>query len=435
MALISLIIVQEHPMKNNEALIEKAKITLNNNDLGGYTVPTHGLYPFQWNWDSAITALGWLKFDEPRAWQEIELLLSGQWENGMIPHIIFHKESETYFPGPDVWGSHRKVKSTSISQPPVLASVIKIMFEECQNRTLVDEKLSEYLPKLLDYHLWWYRERDPQQTGLVASYHPWESGMDNSPAWDAPLAAVPCVDWEYHRRDLSHIDASERPHKEQYDRYLYLVEFFKLNKFDSEYIYQHCPYKVNDIGIIAILHRATKDLLAVCQELGIQNDATMELNQHLSRTQGAINELWCEEDKFFYNRDLITGQLCRVKTNASLMTLYGSLANEEQSKHLKTLTESWLGASPYSISSTHPDSELYEPQRYWRGPVWLHINWMIALGFEGYGFSEVSDELKDATESLILKSGYYEYFNSETGAGCGGNDFSWTAAIALHWLL
>ena len=27
--------------------------------------------------------------------------------------------------------------------------------------------------------------------GLVAIVHPWESGMDNSPAWDEPLAAVP----------------------------------------------------------------------------------------------------------------------------------------------------------------------------------------------------------------------------------------------------
>ena len=28
------------------------------NDRGGYTVPTSKLYPHQWNWDSAFTALG-----------------------------------------------------------------------------------------------------------------------------------------------------------------------------------------------------------------------------------------------------------------------------------------------------------------------------------------------------------------------------------------
>jgi hypothetical protein len=31
---------------------------LKENDQGSYTVPTKGLYPFQWNWDSCLTALG-----------------------------------------------------------------------------------------------------------------------------------------------------------------------------------------------------------------------------------------------------------------------------------------------------------------------------------------------------------------------------------------
>lgn len=90
------------------SLTELATKTLIANDLGGYTVPTHGLYPFQWNWDSAITALGWMKSDESRAWQEIDVLFSGQWDDGMVPHILFHKDSTTYFPGPDVWGSDKK---------------------------------------------------------------------------------------------------------------------------------------------------------------------------------------------------------------------------------------------------------------------------------------------------------------------------------------
>ena len=33
-----------------------------------------------------------------------ETLFSGQWDNGMVPHILFHKVDPSYFPGPDVWG-------------------------------------------------------------------------------------------------------------------------------------------------------------------------------------------------------------------------------------------------------------------------------------------------------------------------------------------
>ncbi|GIS37190.1 MAG: hypothetical protein Ct9H90mP9_2200 [Pseudomonadota bacterium] len=42
-----------------------------------FTVPTERLYPYQWNWDSAICALGWQSFDEARAWKEIRMLLKG----------------------------------------------------------------------------------------------------------------------------------------------------------------------------------------------------------------------------------------------------------------------------------------------------------------------------------------------------------------------
>ena len=72
----------------------QARDILIRNDRGGYTVPTHGLYPYQWNWDSAFVALGFAEFDRNRAWQEIETLISGQWDDGMIPHIIFHKKTQ-----------------------------------------------------------------------------------------------------------------------------------------------------------------------------------------------------------------------------------------------------------------------------------------------------------------------------------------------------
>lgn len=422
-------------MSSRIELIEEAKKILKDNDMGGYTIPTHGLYPFQWNWDAAITALGWMKFDELRAWRELDLLLSGQWEDGMIPHILFHENSDSYFPGPDVWGSDKLVKSTSISQPPVLTTIVKIMCEEAKDITLRDEKLASILPNLIRSHQWWYRDRDPESTGLVVSYHPWESGMDNSPAWDDALDAVPQVTWEYQRRDLNHIDASERPHKEQYDRYLYLVELFKNKNFNGNEIYRDCPYRLNDISLISILHRATLDLLNLCEQFNVTGADIDNLQANVALTKRSINELWCEESHFFYSKDLIANSLCKVKTNAGFLTLFGELASDEQVKYLAQEAEDWMSASPYGIASTDPRESKYEPQRYWRGPVWLHINWMIAMGFEYNNHAEIAAQVKDKTDTLLLKSKFFEYFNAETGQGCGGDHFSWTAAIALHWLL
>jgi hypothetical protein len=78
----------------DETLLADAERILRDNDHGTYTVPTKGLYPFQWNWDSCLTALGQRHFDERRAWTEIETLVAHQWPDGMVPHIVFHKIDE-----------------------------------------------------------------------------------------------------------------------------------------------------------------------------------------------------------------------------------------------------------------------------------------------------------------------------------------------------
>lgn len=427
-------------MNANESLTNLAKATLRKNDLGGYTVPTHGLYPFQWNWDSAIVALGWLTFDETRAWEEVEWLLKGQWANGMVPHIVFHENADSYFPGPDVWGvtpeaTGNPVVGTSISQPPVLATVVRHLYEKAENKAQAEQKVRAMLPQLLRYHLWWYQQRDPENSGLVVSYHPWESGMDNSPAWDKALAAVPPVEWEYERRDTGHINASERPHKAEYDRFLYLVDLFKKLNFDESKIYQESPYQINDIGIIGILHRATKDLLSLCEQLNEDNKDTQLLASRVPLTEQAVSKLWNSDTSTFHSWNKLTGEMCDYRTTGGLMALFGGLANQEQSKQMQQLVEQWSKHNAYGISSTHPEEPIYEPQRYWRGPIWLHINWMIAEGLADYGFAELAEKIRQSSQDLIINSGYNESYHAEQGICSGGGEFSWTAAIALYWLL
>src|SRR5437868_3550376 len=103
---------------------------LRGNDRGSYTVPTRGLYPFQWNWDSCLTALGQRHFDEQRAWLEIETLLAHQWPDGMVPHIVFHTDADSYFPGPSVWRTGRPTPTSGITQPPVLGFVVQKLVAE-----------------------------------------------------------------------------------------------------------------------------------------------------------------------------------------------------------------------------------------------------------------------------------------------------------------
>lgn len=415
------------------SLRERAQSVLRDNDRGGYTVPSARLYPFQWNWDAGVTALGWITFDEPRAWQELEMLFKGQWENGLVPHIVFHKVAATYFPGPDQWGVERTPATSSISQPPLLATMVSKMVERARDKVLAEASVRALLPKLVAYHRWWYRERDPGQSGMVVSYHPWESGLDNSPAWDAPLAAVPPVSRSYERRDTQLVNAAQRPHKAEYDRFLYLVDLFKELEFDGAKIYQQSPYRVADFGLNAILQRATLDLVALCEAHG-HGDWAAELRVHAERGRDALRACWSDALNQYVSRDTLTGATLEERVHNTFLAWYARLDDAQHSAKLQATLTEWLEKSRFGITSTHPDSPKFEPQRYWRGPIWPHMNWLIAEGCAHYGMSALYEQIRSTTLALLRQTGLYEYFDPATGEGYGGDNFSWTAAIVLYWL-
>src|SRR5271156_4588033 len=126
-----------------------ARAILRANDRGGYTVPTAGLYPYQWNWDAAFNALGWMSFDEPRAWREFDRLVEGQWEDGMVPHIVFHNFSGGYFPGPDVWRTRHDPPTSGITQPAVLATAVRRCWDRATDRPLAEAQAASLYPRLL----------------------------------------------------------------------------------------------------------------------------------------------------------------------------------------------------------------------------------------------------------------------------------------------
>lgn len=76
----------------------------------------------------------------------------------------------------------------------------------------------------------------------------------------------------------------------------------------------------------------------------------------------------------------------------------------------------------------------FSPVQYWRGPVWVNINWLLLRGLERYGFGKQADYLRQTTIDLIEDGGFYEYFHPTRGTGHGSDFFSWTAALLLDIL-
>ena len=86
-------------------LAARAAYLLRGNDLGVMTTAAPLLYPHMWSWDAAFVAIGLAPLSVERAVVELDTLLSAQWTNGMIPHIVFANGVDGYFPGPARWAT------------------------------------------------------------------------------------------------------------------------------------------------------------------------------------------------------------------------------------------------------------------------------------------------------------------------------------------
>jgi glycogen debranching enzyme len=88
----------------------------------------------------------------------------------------------------------------------------------------------------------------------------------------------------------------------------------------------------------------------------------------------------------------------------------------------------------YIVPSHDPADPRFEPKRYWRAPVWLITNYMIADGLRRAGEGETADRIARSSLDLIETSGFAEYYDPMTGEACGGGRFTWTAAMVLEFL-
>lgn len=419
-------------------LDEQAVGILQKNDRGGYTIPTARLYPYQWNWDSAFVALGFMTFDRDRAWQELELLFEGQWRNGMIPSIIFRRNDPDYFPGPSVWQTtDTNLPSTGLSQPPVLASIVHTLVESGDSGDR--QRAAALFEKLISWHRWFHEERVTRGNHkgghtIVATVHPWESGRDNCPDWELGLQGM-AIDSDlqpYVRKDIEHADPAQRPSQEQYDKYITIVKAGRELHWDQKKFTSDGPFLMADPGIHFILLRADKDLLKLA--------ITLELNQYEDEIRGWVSQgleatdyLWNDAIGAFCARNVKTGEFSNGVSSASVLCFYADSGSDSQkAATLRNMQEIETKIN-YMMPSWDPRLDSFEPQRYWCGPVWPQMNYIIAKGLAEQGYTVQSERIKNDMAALIQKSGFHECFDPLTGEGCIGVDFSWTAAIWLAW--
>jgi glycogen debranching enzyme len=394
------------------------------------------VYPFQWNWDSALIALGLARVDPERGRAEVRSLLRGRWKDGMVPHIVFHPQKTKYSPGPEVWGSAEcpgapELATSGITQPPVLATAVRALHEADPDHAF----LEDVVPALDAWHRWLERERSFDGSGLVAIVHPWESA-DNAPRFDASLARIEPRELTFARSDRRHVDPAERPTDLEYGRYLAIVEHLRDRGYRPESP-SDAPFAYVDLCFNSVLAVAEEDLAWLFAEVGGSGERAAAGSARIRR---ALAALWEEDAAAFRERD-VHGDEATTGTVADLFPLYAGVPDERQAR--KLCAESlWspqrFGPSqsaPWPVTTVSKSSPAFEPRRYWRGPVWVNVNWFLIRGLDRCGLVAEAAELRLLTLRLVETSGFAEYYDPSTGAPLGSADFSWSAALVLDLLL
>lgn len=436
-------------------LEQQAARVLGGNNRGSHTIPSPSNYPHQWLWDSCFIAVGLTHLDPQKAAAEVTTLLSGQWANGMVPHMLFSESKPV--DGPKfmhmdhlLWDSKRNpqapkhIFTSGITQPPLIAEAVWRVSKKLNNKER-KQFLEKTIKRLIKYHEWIYAERDFNGNGLMSAVHPWETGMDNSPplinhmhgkhidflstaenmAVSGMVKAV--------RRDAKETHLDERTLSG--DAFILAAAAWKLRrtKYDHQEMRHHANY-IEDVALNSILVRNNMILGELAEASGVE--LPDELLANMRRTEESLDKvLWDEETQMYYSRDARSSQLLNVPTVGSLLPLYaGTIDKAKVSALVAHLREGGSFAAQYGVPSVpigHPE---YEEKRMWSGPAWVNMNWLLIDGLVRAGYEPEADGLTEKTLKMVQKGGMHEYFSAQTGEGLGIDNFSWTAALTIDLL-
>lgn len=369
-----------------------------------YTIPSPATYPYQWLWDSCFHAIILSHFKINGAKKEILALLSKQFQNGMIPHMIYWKNyKKTTFPRIH-WG---KEGISTITQPPMIAFAVWQIFQKDNDLTF----LKSIYPHLYHFYKYLLIERDPHEKHLIGIMNPDESGEDNSPRFDLPLNMHPVQTLKENRKMRRKLVAQN-------------IEC----KFDAPFCMRNF-FWVKDVPFNSIMVANLELLAGIAKHIDRDEDAAY-FTKEADDISSAMKKLMLEDGIFWstYGKDY---QKIKVKTWAMFAPLFAKIVSKEQAnelvnKHLLNKNEFWTN---FPVPTTSLDEPSFDPQSLWRGPTWIGTNWFIYKGLLNYGFCDLAEEIKKSSISLIQKSGFREYFNPLTGEGLGAQNFTWGGLV------
>lgn len=406
------------------------------------TVPSMSYKWFigMWSWDSWKADVALANFNPELAKNNMRALFDYQikeddslrpQDKGAIIDAIFYNQDEPRGGDGGNWNERN-------SKPPLSAWAVWKIYEETKDKEFLEEM---YL-KVVDYHNWWYTNRDHDGNG-VAEYGSMVTDMnwltdddgkvikdkDGNPELNDE-AVIEAAAWE------SGMDDATRFDKEGFGDDDIGVKVFE-NKQGDEVV----GYSINQesVDLNAYLYAEKGFLTAMSKELG-KEEAAKTYTEEAKKLKEYINtKMYDKETGYYYdlqiNEDGSETMLLvnRGKGTEGWLPLWANLATEEQAESVK---ENMIDAEKFNTHVPFPtaskDNHKFDAQQYWRGPVWLDQALFGVEALQNYGFdaeaNEMTKKLFNNAEGLMGNGPIHENYNPLNGKGLSTKNFSWSAA-------
>lgn len=368
-----------------------------------YTCPAReqGAYLPQWLWDSCFHAMSYRWTDPETGWNELQSLFVHQVtegpEKGMIPHMAHLDENHA-----EADQSLFQQKNRSVfTQPPLVAAAVIAVYEKSPEKTI----LESLFPKIMAYHRWFENRRDPENNGLSAIIHPWESGWDASQRWDSILGLR---------------DNSEKALKILAEKRKSMVRTILEKQCDAKKLAASGEFYVKPVDFNAIRAADLEALSQIAAILNKPESVIKSLNSRAEKIRRAIREHMLEERGGRLTACDLAGAEQKKsprESAAKFILLYGKCVSGDQARLLRDELEDSAGRfSPsYRVPTTPTDDSRFNGKEYWRGNIWLSVNWLIYKGLRSYGYNREAVRLAENSLDLVEKSGFCEFFDPVSG--------------------
>jgi glycogen debranching enzyme len=381
-----------------------------------YVCPSPDTYPFQWFWDSCFHAIVLSRLDPDRAVTELRTLLANQHPDGFVSHMTLWQSDPRDAARARLQVNWRTAWLSDAMQPPLLAEALAAVVQ----RGGQSGWLRELLPAVRAYYDWCQRARDIDGSGLLVVFEPHETGMDQSPPFDAYLGVreLSPRGFEACWREIAEAQAAVGRDP---------ARMVALDRFVVVDVLLNAIYAENQRVLARLLGQAGDDAGAA------------ELHARSERTAAAlVRRCWSEADDDFH---ALAGQAGRPLPGGSVAGLVPLVLVDCPepivARLVKRLEDETEFGTRFPIPSVARSHQAFSPgslgNLLWRGPTWINTNWLVGRALRRRGRTDLARRIEDASLALVERSGFREYYNPLTGRGYGSRDHAWSA-LALDML-